>query len=381
MKAITNKRIAIVGGGPGGLTLARLLQQSGAAIKVYERDVNKDVRVQGATLDLHDESGLKALRHAGLFEAFMANYRPGADRTRIVDKDATIRLDEHVNKADELLRPEIDRGPLRKILLESLEPDTVVWNSYLVSLSKVGDSWKLAFQNGEWAVADLVIAADGANSRIRPFITSIRPFFTGITAIEGTVYHAETATPGIHGLLGDGKIFALDDEKTLIVSAKGDGSLSFYAGCKTDEDWFRVSGIDFNDRGQLLAWFKREFAGWNNIWHELLEQATLPLIPRPQYCMPLDQRWETLPDLTMLGDAAHLMPPYAGEGVNMAMLDALELSDCLTDDGFADTPAAIAWYEGRMLARFAETAAMTLEQTASLHSSHALSDMLALFGQ
>ncbi len=381
MKPIANKRIAIVGGGPGGLTFARLLQQSGANIKVYERDLNKDVRVQGGTLDLHDESGLKALRLAGLMEAFKANYRPGADRTRIVDKDATIRLDEHVNSSQELLRPEIDRGPLRRILLESLEPDTVVWNSYLVSLSKVGEAWKLEFQNGDSAIADLVIAADGANSRVRPFITPTRPFFAGITAIEGTVYHSETAVPKIHELLGDGKIFALDDEKTLIVGAKGDGSLSFYTGCKTDENWFRTSGIDFNDREQLLAWFKQEFAGWSSIWLELFGQAALPLIPRPQYCMPLDQRWTTLPDLTMLGDAAHLMPPYAGEGVNMAMLDALELSICLTDEEHPDTRAAIARYEEQMLARFAETAAMTLEQTASLHSPHALTDMLALFGQ
>lgn len=380
MKPITNKRIAIVGGGPGGLTLARLLQQSGAAIKVYERDVNKDVRVQGATLDLHDDTGLKALRHAGLIEAFKANYRPGADRTRIVDKHATIRLDEQVNKAEELLRPEIDRGPLRKILLESLEPDTVVWDRYLVSLSKAGDSWKLEFQNGDSAMADLVIAADGANSRVRPFITPVKPFFAGITAIEGTVYHAETAAPAIYRLLCGGKIFALDDEKTLIVSAKGDGSLSFYTGGKTNEHWFRTVGVDFNDRGQLLAWFRQEFAGWDDIWLELFEQAALPLIPRPQYCMPLDQRWDTLPNLTMLGDAAHLMPPYAGEGVNMAMLDALELSICLTDDRFADTRAAIARYEEQMLTRFAETAAMTLEQTASLHSPHAMADMLRLFG-
>ncbi len=183
--------------------------KAGRDIKVYERDVNKDVRVQGATLDLHDDSGLKALRHAGLIEAFKANYRPEADRTRIVNKHATILLDEHVNKAEELLRPEIDRGPLRKLLLESLQPDTVVWNSYLVSLSKTGGSWKLEFQNGDSAMADLVIAADGANSKIRPFITPIRSFFAGITAIEGTVYHAETAAPVLHRLLAGGKIFAL----------------------------------------------------------------------------------------------------------------------------------------------------------------------------
>ena len=67
---LKNKQIAIVGGGPGGLTLARLLQLKGANVKVYERDINKDARVQGTTLDLHEESGLKALRHAQLLDEF-----------------------------------------------------------------------------------------------------------------------------------------------------------------------------------------------------------------------------------------------------------------------------------------------------------------------
>ncbi|MDH7462718.1 FAD-dependent monooxygenase [Chitinophagaceae bacterium 26-R-25] len=88
MKNLFNKKIAIVGGGPGGLTLARLLQIKGADVKVYERDANKDVRVQGATLDLHDDSGLEALRKAGLMDAFKENYRPNADRIRIVDSSA-----------------------------------------------------------------------------------------------------------------------------------------------------------------------------------------------------------------------------------------------------------------------------------------------------
>src|SRR6187200_339509 len=117
MSAIENKKIAIVGGGPGGLTLARLLQLKGADISVYERDINKDVRVQGATLDLHDDSGLKALQQAGLMDAFEKNYRPGADRMRILDKHATILYDDHADAKNESFgdagfRPEIDRGPL-----------------------------------------------------------------------------------------------------------------------------------------------------------------------------------------------------------------------------------------------------------------------------
>ena len=91
-------KIAIVGGGPGGLTLARLLQLKGAEVKVYERDVNREVRVQGATLDLHEESGLAALEKCGLMDAFKAHYRPGAEMMRIVDQNAKIFYDEHANQ-------------------------------------------------------------------------------------------------------------------------------------------------------------------------------------------------------------------------------------------------------------------------------------------
>jgi 2-polyprenyl-6-methoxyphenol hydroxylase-like FAD-dependent oxidoreductase len=380
MNNISNKKIAIVGGGPGGLTLARLLELRGVRVTVYERDVSKDARVQGTTLDLHDESGLKALRQAGLMDAFKANYRPGADLVRVMDKHATIVLDEHASPKGEASRPEIDRGPLRKIMLDSLEPDTVVWNSRLVELVRTYGAWKLTFQNGASTFADIVIAADGANSTIRPLITPIKPFYAGITAVEGAVHHSEAAVPGMHRLLKGGKIFAMSDEKTLIVSAKGDGSLAFYAGFKTEEDWVRKSEINFTDKTQVVNWFKQEFEGWDDVWLELFEHSEGPLIPRPQYCMPPDQSWEALPDLTMVGDAAHLMPPYAGEGVNMAMLDALELSDCLTDETFPDTRAAIAHYEKEMRRRAGETATMTLEQTAWLHSPEAISHMLELFG-
>lgn len=379
MNVIRNKKIAIVGGGPGGLTLARLLQKSGADVTVYERDFNKEVRVQGATLDLHEESGLAALNAAGLMDAFKANYRPGADKMRITDKNANILLDESINAKEELFRPEIDRGPLRNILLDSLQLGTVVWNSHLLSLSKTGNSWKLIFEQGETATADIVIAADGARSKIRPFITSIQPFFAGITIVEGTVYNAAVMAPGIYNLLDGGKIFAIGDEKTLIVSSKGDGSIVFYTGCKTGENWAIENALNFNDKTRATGWFLETFKGWDKVWLELFEHAAQPLILRPQYCMPLEQSWETIPNLTMLGDAAHLMPPYAGEGVNMAMLDALELSECLTDPSCKDLYAAIAGYEKKMLARFATIGAITMGQTASLHSRDALDNMLKMF--
>ncbi|MGN8068968.1 FAD-dependent oxidoreductase [Mucilaginibacter sp. 22184] len=380
MNHIKNKKIAIVGGGPGGLTLARLLQMNGAAVKVYERDAHKDARAKGATLDLHEESGLKALQEAGLMDAFEANYRPDADRVRIIDKDANIILDEHTDAKRPMDRPEIDRGPLQNILLDSLLPGTVVWDSHFLSMLPEGSSWKLEFKNGVSVIADIVIAADGANSKLRPYITPIKPFYSGVTAIEGAVAHSETASPKIHQLLKGGKIFGMSNEKTLLVSSKGDGSLVFYAGLKTDENWVKDSGIDFSDKAQVLAWFKKDYADWDSVWLELFENASYAFVPRPQYCMPFDQTWEALPNLTMLGDAAHLMPPYAGEGVNMAMLDALELSECLLSDDFADTQSAIAAYEKQMRSRASETAMITMESTEALHSSKAIDFFLNIIG-
>ncbi|WP_343689306.1 NAD(P)/FAD-dependent oxidoreductase [Chitinophaga sp.] len=364
------KKIAIIGGGPGGLTLARLLQVKGfTSVTVYERDVNKEARVQGATLDLHEESGLAALQEGLLMEPFIANYRPGADKMRILDKDANIIADEHAGKKDET-RPEIDRGPLRKILLESLTEDTVVWDSQFADMEKSGDGWLLHFKNGTTSYADLVVGADGANSKIRPFITPIRPFFVGMTALEGSVYDAENIVPEMFELVKGGKLFILGDSKTLIVSAKGDGTLSFYAGFKSSADWTL--------NGNLLDWYRREFKGWAPVYETLFANVSGGFIPRPQYCMPLDQDWEALPNVTILGDAAHLMPPYAGEGVNMAMLDALELSRCLVKH--KNMQEAIEVYEREMRKRASATAAMTLTQTELLHSPEAIRNMMEIVG-
>ena len=375
METIRNGKVAIVGAGPGGLTLAKLLQQNGVDVKVYERDEHKDARAKGATLDLHEESGLKAIREAGLMDAFWRNYRPGADKLRIMDQNAKIVFDDDVHGGEDRSRPEIDRGPLQNILLESLLPDTVIWDSHLVSLLPKNNRWGLEFKSGDFAEADLVVAADGANSKLRPYITSVQPFYCGITVIEGAVYQSEVAIPDMHKLLNGGKIFAMGDEQSLIVSSKGDGSLVFYIGFKKDEYWSKESGLCFSNKEQIIAWFKEEFKGWSDVWLQLFETSEY-FIPRPQYCMPLDQTWKTLPNLTMLGDAAHLMPPYAGEGVNMAMLDALELSNCLFSPNFPNLESAIETYEIQMRKRASETAKMTLESIDSLHSANAISFLL-----
>jgi len=352
---------------------------NGVEVSVYERDVSRTTRVQGATLNINRESGLKALQKAGLMEPFKAAFRPGAEKLLIVDRDGKVLVADGGHGLQEE-RPEIDRGPLRELLLNSLAPGTVVWNSHFSSLERVEGKVRLNFANGETADADLVVGADGANSKIRPYVTSVNPLYTGVVAIEGLVDDVRTRIPGIHARLDEGKICVLGDEKTLFIVAKGDGSVVFYAGFNAGHDWSRTAGIDFSNQAEVTNWFRKEFSGWE-LWSGLFETATPPFFPRPQYYAPPDQTWEALPDVTLIGDAAHVMPPFAGEGVNMAMLDALELAECLLDSRFADRLAAIASYEEAMRARSSLAIRQSLEFTSIFHSTNAIPYFTDFFGR
>lgn len=381
---LENKQVAIIGGGPGGLTLARLLQLQNVNVKVYERDLNKDARVQGSPLDLHDQSGLAAIHKANLFQEFKDNFMPGADKTLIMDESAKIFFSDHDTNVDEdfgneHFRPEIDRGVLRKILLESLQPETVVWNSHFLSMEPHNEGWMLQFKNGSSVYADIVVGSDGANSKIRPYITDIQAFYSGITMLEGNIYDSEKSAPIMHSLLNGGKIMAFGNEKNLLMGQKGDGALGFYASFRTPESWAANSGLDYADKTQILEWFKKKYPEWSTNWHELFENVSVPFIPRPIYCMPLDQNWKTLPNATIIGDAAHVMPPFAGEGANMAMRDALDLSESLTSNEHKTIQEALEHYESMMRERASKAAQESLENGDKMHSKDSLETMMAFF--
>lgn len=363
---LQNKKIAIVGGGPGGLTLARLLQLKGANVKVYERDMSKDTRVQGANVDLHFDSGLKVIKAAGLMDAFKANYMKGADRTRMVDKDGNICVDEHnegtaAGFGDKHFRPEIDRGVLRKVLLDALLPDTVVWDSQFIHMQEVNGGWELIFKNGTKAVADMVIGADGYRSKIRSYVTDVKALYSGATFIQGEVDHPEKDCPEMYALVNKANLIAMSVGKTLAVQPSGDGNrLTFYTASMYPENWIKHSGIDFNNNEQVYAYLVTFYEGWNPLFFTLFN-ACSSFVPRPIDYFPSDQHWETHANITIIGDAAHLMPP-SGEGVNTAMLDALDLYECLTGDTFGDLQTAIGAYEQRMWARAAELGKEAMER-------------------
>jgi 2-polyprenyl-6-methoxyphenol hydroxylase-like FAD-dependent oxidoreductase len=377
-------KTAIIGGGMAGLTLARLLQlqlkNAEAEVKVFERDFDQNVRVQGSTLDLHEGTGLEAMKRAGLLDEFYKHHRADASKMLLVDRSLNIKFDDHnFARFTSETRPEIDRAPLRDILLNSLLPNTVIWDSNFSSMEKEDRGWRIHFKNGTSAYADLVVAADGANSKVRPYLSSLKPIYSGITLIQGDIDQAARNIPNLFTFTKGGKVMAFDDEKMIGYGSKEDGSVMLVACFQCPENWLRESDVDFKNKDQVLQWFKKEFSAWSDKWHEFFACSEVRFTPRPQYYFPLDQKWETQENLTMIGDAAHRMPPFAGEGANVAMQDSFELAEVLKSSQFSDIKTALAHFEKDMIARGANATQQTLENTEKMFSKNGLEQMLSFF--
>jgi 2-polyprenyl-6-methoxyphenol hydroxylase-like FAD-dependent oxidoreductase len=345
-------------------------------VAVYERDQSRNARVQGSALDLHEDSGLAALETAGLMEAFWANHRPDLHNLRLTDANGTILHDHPRQMSGPGKRPEIERGPLRDLLFDSLQPGTVQWDCKLESSEFQGEQVCLHFSNGQTSVADIAIGSDGANSRLRELVTPTRPQYVGVSLVEALVPAARHAIPELWELLGGSALIALGGERTIGMGTKPDGSVLLYAGLKTDDSAARQSLEEASGPDERVRWFHANFRGWSDRWEPLFREA-VSMVWRPLFVCPMDEHWTPKPKVTLIGDAAHVMPPYAGEGVNMAMLDALVLSKFLLGEG---TPGvAIAAYEAEMFSRMRSMTADTMANTEMFYAPDACERVVALF--
>ena len=369
-----NFPVTIIGAGLGGLMLARVLHVHGIAAVVHEGEAGAKARTQGGMLDIHENNGQAALKAAGLHDQFLGLIHAGGRQTRVLDKDANV-LHDHPDDGTGG-RPEVPRGELRRILLESLPAGTVRWGHKVRAVKSLGGGrHEVSFANGATTETELLVGADGAWSKVRSLLSAAQPAYVGTTFVETTLLDSDVRHPASAQVVGGGALFAMAPGQGVFAHREPAGVLHTYLALTKPEAW--AAGIDFSDPAAARARVAAEFDGWAPALTALITDGETDPVPRAIHSLPPDHRWERIAGITLLGDAAHLTAP-SGEGANLAMFDGAELARFIAEHP-GDAEAALAGYEAELFPRSAAEAAEAIRTFDACFGQHALQSLLDFF--
>ncbi len=288
---------------------------------------------------------------AGLADVVARLSRSEAKASRMIDSQGH-ELPGMGKETHEDPGPEIDRCDLRQLLLDSLSPGTIAWGHVIDEVCpEIDGRWRLGIKDRAPVVADLVIGADGIGSRVRRRLTPVQPRYTGITMLAANICQDLWRGSDIDRTLGQGSVMFAGGGKTIFVQRCNHDLILLYYSMAVGEGWPKSAGFELDDRNAVMAVVEDACRDWSPDIMAMLTQVQDHFQLWPTSVMPPDIRWETQPGLTMLGDASHVMPPFTGKGVNLAMLDALELANALTDAPAGGVTAAVKGFEARMQVR------------------------------
>ena len=344
--------VTIIGAGLGGLVLARVLHVHGIRATIFEAESSPMARAQGGMLDIHERDGQAALKEAGLFDEFLGLIHQGGEALRVLDRHGRVLLDQPDDGTGG--RPEVLRGDLRRILLGSLPVGTIRWGKRLAGVAAMSDGrHQLTFADGSTVCTGLLVGADGAWSKVRPLLSDATPRYVGTSFVETWLHDADARHPASAEAVGGGALFALAPGQGIVAHREAGSILHAYVELNRSAEW--IAGIDFGDRAAATARVAAEFDGWAPALTALVTDGDTAPALRMIHALPVEHRWDPVPGVTLLGDAAHLMPP-SGEGANLAMFDGAELGRAIAAHP-GDVDAALAAFEGTLFPRSQAAAA------------------------
>jgi 2-polyprenyl-6-methoxyphenol hydroxylase-like FAD-dependent oxidoreductase len=246
-------------------------------------------------LDLHPQSGQRALRKAGLWEQFDKIARREAETLRIYNPSGEKLLDESSGEGgrpeDFNDRPEVDRKVLRRILLDSLKEDTVKWDSKLAEIEEANDgTLNLKFENRTENSFDVVVGADGAWSKVRSKLTDQKVMYSGIGGLECFITEAESRKPDLAERVGKGMCLTLGKERGIMAQTNSNG-IQIYAFARIPEEWHTSSGINFTAPAAKQQVIDALYSDWEITAKRLVLESDIETSARPLYMLPVDFEW------------------------------------------------------------------------------------------